>query len=202
MATVDIVAISRTLTAGAVERAYARGLFPMAAPEDDVVTWHFPDPRAIIPLEGFHIPRRLVRTIRSRRFTVTFDRTFAEVMLGCAEGRPVWISAEFRHVYGEVHKRGRAHSVEVWYQGVLAGGLYGVHLGGAFFAESMFHRVRDASKVALAALVAQLRSRGFRLLEVQYLTEHLERFGAIALPASSYLQLLGSALALDRSFVE
>jgi leucyl/phenylalanyl-tRNA---protein transferase len=202
MATVDIVGISRTLTAPAVEQAYARGLFPMAAPEEGIITWHFPDPRAIIPLDRFHLPRRLARTIRSRVFEVTFDRAFAEVMIRCAEGRPVWISDEFRRVYGEVHRRRRAHSVEVWHEGHLAGGLYGVHLGGAFFAESMFHRVRDASKVALAALVDQLRARAFVLLEVQYLTEHLERFGATTVPAASYLRLLRRALARDCIFLE
>jgi leucyl/phenylalanyl-tRNA--protein transferase len=202
MATVDIVGISRTLTASAVERAYARGLFPMAAPEEGLITWHFPDPRAIIPLDGFHLSRRLARTIRSGRFAITFDRAFAEVMSGCAEGRPVWISDEFHRVYREVHEHRRAHSVEVWRQGLLAGGLYGVHLGGAFFAESMFHRVRDASKVAVAALVERLRARGFELLEVQYLTEHLQRFGAITIPAPAYLDILRLALARDRSFVD
>ncbi len=202
MAIVDIVGISRTLTPSAVERAYARGLFPMAAPEEGLITWHFPDPRAIIPLDQFHIARRLARTVRSRRFEITFDRAFAEVMVGCAEGRPVWISDEFRVVYGEVHRRRHAHSVEVWREGRLAGGLYGVHLGGAFFAESMFHRVRDASKVALAALVTQLRSRAFVLLEVQYLTDHLQRFGATTVPAASYLRLLRRALVRDCTFLE
>src|SRR5439155_8469791 len=151
-----------------VVEGYRSGAFPMAVPEAGVVTWHHPDTRAIVPLDAFHVPRRLQRTLRQGRFEVTFDQAFARVMRGCAAGRPVWIGPEFFIVYSALHRRGQAHSVEVWRDGKLVGGLYGVHLGGAFFAESKFHRVTDASKVALVHLAQRLRERGFRLLEVQY----------------------------------
>jgi leucyl/phenylalanyl-tRNA--protein transferase len=197
---VDIVAVTRELTLDLLEKAYRGGIFPMAAPEHGIITWHRPDPRAIIPLDAFHLPRRLGRTMRSARFSVTFDRAFAAVMQGCAENRPVWISADFRRLYGELHRQGKAHSVEVWHKDRLAGGLYGVHLGGAFFAESKFHRERDASKVAVAALVARLRERGFGLLEVQYLTEHLAQFGTVEVSDAEYVVRLKRALALDCRF--
>jgi leucyl/phenylalanyl-tRNA---protein transferase len=196
----DIIGVTREITADLVERAYRTAVFPMAAPEHGVITWHRPDPRAIIPLDAFHIPRRLARTIRSKRFGVSFDRDFPAVMRGCAEGRPAWISDDFHRVYGELHKHGKAHSVEVWSGERLVGGLYGVHLGGAFFAESKFHRARDASKVAVATLATHLRDRGFILLEVQYLTEHLAQFGATTISDREYARLLTSALALDRQF--
>lgn len=195
----DIVGVTREITADLVERAYRTAVFPMAAPEHGVITWHRPDPRAIIPLDTFHIPRRLARTIRSNRFDVTFDRDFPAVMRGCAEGRPVWISDDFHRVYGELHRQGKAHSVEVWSGERLVGGLYGVHLGGAFFAESKFHRARDASKVAVATLATRLSDRGFILLEVQYLTDHLAQFGAITISDREYARLLTSALVLERS---
>jgi leucyl/phenylalanyl-tRNA--protein transferase len=197
---VDIVAVTREITAELVEKAYRSAVFPMAAPEHGVITWHRPDPRAIIPLEDFHLPRRLARTMRSARFSVTFDRDFAAVTKGCAEDRPVWISADFHRIYGELHRRGKAHSVEVWQAERLVGGLYGIHLGGAFFAESKFHRARDASKVALATLVARLRERGFALLEVQYRTEHLAQFGTVEIDDSEYTWRLRRALTLDCRF--
>jgi leucyl/phenylalanyl-tRNA--protein transferase len=197
----DIVGVTREMTADLVERAYRTGVFPMAAPEHGVITWHRPDPRAIIPLDALHIPRRLARTVRSRRFEVTFDRDFPAVMRGCAEGRPVWISEDFHRIYGDLHKQGKAHSVEVWSNAQLVGGLYGVHLGSAFFAESKFHRARDASKVALATLATHLRERGFLLLEVQYLTDHLAQFGAVEIPDHEYVRLLRAALAVDRQFL-
>jgi leucyl/phenylalanyl-tRNA--protein transferase len=193
----DIVGITRHLSLERVVDAYRHGVFPMAVPEARVVTWHHPDPRAVIPLDAYHVPRRLARTLRSGRFEVSFDRAFPDVMRGCAEGRPVWIGPEFHRVYGELHRRGLAHSVEVWQDGALVGGLYGVHLGGGFFAESKFHRVTDASKVALASLLQRLDERGFRLLEVQYLTEHLEQFGTIEVPDSEYQRLLRRALAVE-----
>ena len=192
--------ITRHLTLERVVDAYASGVFPMAVPEARVVTWHHPDPRAIVPLDAFHIPRRLARTMRQGRFEVTFDQAFPEVMRGCAAGRPVWIGPEFHRVYGELHRRGQAHSVEVWHDGALAGGLYGVHLGGAFFAESKFHRVTDASKVAVASLIHRLNERGFLLLEVQYLTEHLAQFGTIEVSDDEYQPRLRRALAVSCTF--
>jgi leucyl/phenylalanyl-tRNA--protein transferase len=157
-----------------------------------------------VPLEALHVPRRLERTIRQGRFEISFNLAFGAVMRGCAEGRPEWIGRELFDVYGELHRRGHAHSVEVWPAGArggeLAGGLYGVHLGAAFFAESKFHRVRDASKVALVALARHLRARGFALLEVQYLTEHLRQFGAIELSHRAYMRRLREALEHACSF--
>lgn len=197
----DIVGVTREITADLVERAYRNGVFPMAAPEHGVITWHRPDPRAVIPLDAFHVPRRLARTMRSRRFTVTLDRAFGAVMRGCAKGRPVWISEDLHRVYGELHSQGKAHSVEVWSGAELVGGLYGLHLGAAFFAESKFHRARDASKVALASLATHLRERGFALLEVQYLTEHLAQFGAVTVSDREYVRQLATALAVARQFV-
>jgi leucyl/phenylalanyl-tRNA---protein transferase len=196
----DIVGITRHLTIERVLEAYASGVFPMAVPEAKVVTWHHPDPRAVIPLDSFHLPRRLARTMRQGRLEVTYDRAFPEVMRGCAAGRPVWIGPEFHRVYGELHRRGQAHSVEVWQEGALVGGLYGVHLGGAFFAESKFHRVTDASKVAVAGLVQRLNERGFLLLEVQYLTEHLAQFGTHEVSDHEYQRRLRRALAVSCTF--
>ena len=196
----DIVGITRRLTLERVLEAYRNGVFPMAVPEARVVTWHHPDPRAVIPLDAYHIPRRLERTLRQGRFEVTFDRAFADVMRGCAEGRPVWIGAEFHRVYGELHRRGNAHSVEVWQAERLVGGLYGVHIGGGFFAESKFHRVTDASKIALASLIRRLHERGFRLLEVQYLTDHLAQFGTIEVSDQDYQRRLRRALAVECPF--
>lgn len=191
----DLIGITRDLTAKIAEAGYRQGIFPMAAPSYQVITWHQPDPRAIIPLDAFHLSRRLKKKLRKGFFEVTFDRDFLGVMQGCAEGRPVWISRKFLEVYGEMHRCGKAHSVEVWREGQLAGGTYGVHLGGAFFAESKFHRVTDASKAALAALVERLRERDFALLDVQYLTPHLKQFGTLEIPCAEYLKRLKSALA-------
>jgi leucyl/phenylalanyl-tRNA--protein transferase len=197
---VDVVAVTREITVELVEKAYRHAVFPMAAPEHGVITWHRPDPRAVVPLDAFHLPRRLARTMRSGRFATSFDRDFAAVMRGCAENRPEWISADFHRVYGELHNQGKAHSVEVWREGRLVGGLYGVHLGGAFFAESKFHRERDASKVALATLVARLRQRAFALLEVQYLTDHLAQFGTVEISDAEYTRRLARALSLRCHF--
>ena len=165
-----------------------------------VVTWHRPRRRAILPLDSFHISRSLERRLRRGGFEVTFDRDFAGVMAACAERKSTWISGEFREVYGELHRAGKAHSVEVWVDGSLAGGVYGVHLGGAFFAESKFHRVTDMSKVALTHLVWRLRERGFGLLEVQYLTEHLAQFGVVEIPNKKYLEQLRLALEVECRF--
>lgn len=188
------------LTPEEVEAAYRRGVFPMGEPETGRVTWHRPWRRAILPLDAFHVPRSLARRIRRGGFTVTCDSDFDAVVAGCAERESTWITEEIRRAYAELHRRGKAHSVEVWIDRRLAGGIYGVHLGGAFFAESMFHRATDMSKVALASLAGRLRDRRFRLLEVQYLTPHLERFGAVAIPHREYLRLLEAALAVGCEF--
>lgn len=186
--------------------AYARGWFPMAA-EPGEIRWYSPDPRGIIPLDRFHVPARLARRLRSHRFEVAIDRDFAAVIRACAgvergaDEDGTWIDDEIRESYEALHQAGLAHSVEVWQDGRLAGGLYGVSLGGAFFGESMFHYVTDASKVALAALVERLRARGHRLLDVQWVTPHLQRFGAIEIPRRRYLKLLDAALDVEARFV-
>lgn len=196
----DVRGVSWRLTAEMIEVNYRRGIFPMAEPGSRVVTWHRPARRAIIPLDAFHVSRSLARTLRKGAFEVSYDGAFDLVMQACAD-RPegTWISDEFRAVYGELHKQGKAHSVEVWMGTRLVGGVYGVHLGGAFFAESKFHRERDMSKVALAKLVERLRKRGFALLEVQYLTPHLAQFGTFTVSNAAYLRLLTAALKLDCS---
>jgi leucyl/phenylalanyl-tRNA--protein transferase len=184
-----------------VVRAYREGIFPMAV-EDGQIGWFSPDPRGVLPLDSFHVPSRLARVIRSGRFEVTADRAFEAVMRACAD-RPddgTWISDDILECYLALHRLGIAHSIETWQGGALAGGLYGVHLGGAFFGESMFHRVRDASKVALAELVARLTRRGFLLLDTQWVTPHLEQFGAVEIPRRDYLHLLKRALTKECAF--
>jgi leucyl/phenylalanyl-tRNA--protein transferase len=186
--------------------AYSSGWFPMAVDEGEI-RWYSPDPRGIIPLDAFHVPSRLARVIRSGRFRIEIDRDFPAVIRACAqvdrkdEDPGTWIDSEILTSYIALHRHGFAHSVEAWEGERLAGGLYGVALGGAFFGESMFHRVTDASKVALASLVERLRARGFTLLDVQWVTPHLEQFGAIEIPRSDYLELLQQALALDVEFM-
>ena len=184
--------------------AYAQGVFPMA---DKLgrIQFYTADPRGIIPLDTFHVPNRLARIIRSGRFDVRINTDFAAVMQGCAERREpegTWIDDEIFESYVALHREGYAHSVEAWQDGALAGGLYGVVLGGAFFGESMFHRVADASKVALAALVARLRARGFLLLDTQWVTDHLTQFGAEEIPRRRYLRLLNSAMTINASFAD
>jgi leucyl/phenylalanyl-tRNA---protein transferase len=191
----DVVRTTKVLTSADVESAYRAGIFPMADSDRRVVTWHRPKRRAILPLDAFHASRSLRALLRRRPFEVTFDRAFADVVDACADRPSTWISGEFKAIYGELHAQGKAHSVEVWVDGELAGGLYGVHLGGAFFAESMFHRRTNMSKVALAELVSRLRAQGFALLEVQYLTEHLVQFGVIEIPDRTYRVLLKQSLA-------
>jgi leucyl/phenylalanyl-tRNA---protein transferase len=185
--------------------AYASGWFPMAVGEGDI-RWFSPDPRGIIPLDTFHVSRRLERVVRRGSFRIEINRDFEAVIRACAEAERdtedagTWIDQEVFDSYCAMHRAGYAHSVEAWRDGKLAGGLYGVSLGGAFFGESMFHHVTDASKVALVALVERLRERGFTLLDTQWTTEHLEQFGAVEIPRAEYLQMLGSALRLDRGF--
>lgn len=195
---IDIVRVTRGLDAASAEEAYRAGCFPMATGR--VITWHCPPVRAVIPLDGFRISASLRRTLRQGRFRISFNEDFRGVMLGCAAREETWIDSRILAVYGELHRAGKAHSVEVWVEGALAGGVYGVALGGAFFAESKFHRVRDMSKVALAHLVTRLRERGFALLDVQYLTDHLARLGAVEIPRAEYERRLREALALPASF--
>lgn len=188
------------LTPDLLLRAYAAGIFPMAeAADDPEVFWVDPDQRGILPLEGFHLPRRLARTIRRDVFEVRCDSAFEAVVRGCAESTPdrpkTWINEEIVRLYGALHRLGFAHSVESWREGELAGGLYGVALGGAFFGESMYSRVTDASKVALAHLVARLKLGGFRLLDTQFVTGHLQQFGAVEVSRAQYHRRLTAALA-------
>jgi len=193
------------LTPELLLRAYAAGLFPMAeSAEDPELFWVDPDPRGVLPLDGFHLPRRLKRTLRSGAYEVRVDTAFEAVMRGCAEPTAIrpktWINDEILRLYGALFDRGLAHSIEAWTEGELMGGLYGVALGGAFFGESMFSRGRDASKVALVHLVARLIAGGFRLLDTQFVTEHLERFGATAISRAEYHRRLELALAVRSEF--
>ncbi len=181
--------------------AYRRGIFPWYD-EGDPVCWWSPDPRAIFELDGLHVSRRLRRTIRSGRFTVTVNRDFAGVIRGCANrpGVGTWITTDMITAYEQLHALGHAHSVEVWAGDELAGGLYGVAVGGLFAGESMFTRRRDASKVALAFTVERLRDRGFRLFDTQFLTAHTARLGAVAIPRAEYLARLQEAVAVPARF--
>ena len=182
------------LTPELLLHAYRSGIFPMAESHEQgaPIYWFAPDPRAIIPLDGFHVSKNLAKLVRQERFEVTADRAFRRVIRACAAREETWISAEILAVYTALHRLGYAHSVECWQEGTLAGGLYGVALGGAFFGESMFHHARDASKVALVHLVRQLRAGGFCLLDTQFTTPHLERFGAIEIPREEYERRLGT----------
>jgi len=186
-------------------RAYAAGLFPMAeSAEDPDLFWIDPDPRGVLPLDRFHLPRRLRRTLRSGQYEIRVDTAFEAVMRGCAEPtemRPkTWINDEILRLYGALHDQGYAHSVEAWREGELAGGLYGVALRGVFFGESMFSRATDASKVALVHLVARLVKGGFRLLDTQFVTDHLRRFGAVEIPRADYHRQLERALGVEAYF--
>lgn len=194
------------LTPDILLEAYAAGIFPMAESADDrELFWVEPRLRGVIPLDRFHVPRRLARVLRQGRFAIRCDTAFAETMRGCAqatEKRPnTWINAEILRLYGALFERGFAHSVECWRDDRLVGGLYGVSLGAAFFGESMFSRVTDASKAALVHLVAILRAGDFRLLDVQFLTPHLARFGAVEIPRARYRRMLADALAYRGDFV-
>lgn len=185
-----------------VLRAYTLGLFPMADRRGHI-EWYSPDPRCVLELERFHVPRTLRQTIRRGVFEVRLDTAFAEVIQACAD-RPegTWISPRIIAVYTKLHEMGFAHSVESWKEGRLAGGLYGVAIGGAFFGESMFYRVTDASKVALVALIERLRKRGYTLVDTQWSTPHLLRFGAVEIPRDEYLRRLQAALRLNCSFAD
>ncbi|HST37536.1 MAG TPA: leucyl/phenylalanyl-tRNA--protein transferase [Allosphingosinicella sp.] len=185
----------KTLDPDLLLRAYSIGVFPMADSRDaPELFWVEPKRRAILPLDGFHLSKSLYKTLKSGLFDVTRDRAFADVVRLCAEREATWINAEIEASYIRLHEAGRAHSIEVWQDGALAGGLYGVRLGGAFFGESMVSLVRDASKIALAWLVARLIVGGFRLLDCQFMTEHLASLGAVEIDQQDYLALLDSAL--------
>jgi leucyl/phenylalanyl-tRNA---protein transferase len=193
------------LTPDILLAAYAAGVFPMAeAADDPELFWVDPRHRGIIPLDGFHVARRLRRVVRQRIFEIRCDSAFEEVIRGCAEAnekRPnTWINDEIVRLYAALCARGAAHSVECWRDGVLAGGLYGVALGAAFFGESMFSRQTDASKIALVHLVARLRLGGYRLLDTQFLTPHLAQFGGIEISRRHYRRLLAEALSYRAVF--
>jgi leucyl/phenylalanyl-tRNA--protein transferase len=189
------------LTPELVLQAYCAGIFPMAD-EDGAISWFSPDPRCTFPLASFHVPRTLRQLVRRRVFDIRVNTAFDDVIAACADrGEETWISAEVLAVYRALHRGGWAHSVECWHADQLAGGLYGVAIGGAFFGESMFTRVSGASKVALAALVERLRARGFTLLDAQWTTPHLARFGAVEIPRREYLRQLKAALARPCRFV-
>ncbi len=180
-------------------KAYACGIFPMAESADDPsLYWVEPEMRGIIPLDAFHVSSRLTRTVRSDRFTVLANHDFEAVIDGCAEAAPgrasTWINERIRRLYGGLYDIGHCHTIEVYENGALVGGLYGVSLGSTFFGESMFHRVRDASKVALVHLVARLRAGQFRLLDTQFVTDHLRTFGAVEVSRRVYQKLLADAL--------
>lgn len=181
-------------------QAYSCGIFPMAENADDPeLHWYEPRRRGIMPLEAFHVPRSLAKTVRSGRFEVVADLDFDAVMAGCAAAAPgrekTWINATIRRLYRELFDRGFCHCVEARQDGELVGGLYGVSIGGAFFGESMFHRATDASKVALVHLVGRLRRGGYRLLDAQFVTNHLATFGAVEIDRNTYRSLLAQALA-------
>lgn len=174
---------------------YRNGFFPMADSATGRITWHRPDPRAIIPLDAVHISRSLRKIIERGTFRVTIDHAFDDVIRACSERHETWISDDIVAAYSHLHDLGFAHSVESWNDDGLVGGLYGVHIGGAFFGESMFSRVSNASKVAFSHLAAHLRLRGFRLLDTQYINEFTASLGAIEIPDSVYSVLLADALA-------
>jgi len=188
--------------------AYRNGIFPMADPELGVIEWFRPDPRGILPLDAVHVPRSLDRRVRSGRFTISCDSCFEEVMRSCAVPRSVengsWMIEPLLQAYLELFERGFAHSLEAWRDDELVGGLYGVHIGGAFFGESMFSRPdaggTDASKVCLVHLVERMRTRGFTLLDTQFVNEHLLQFGCIEVPAAEYDLMLARAIGLPCPF--
>jgi leucyl/phenylalanyl-tRNA--protein transferase len=191
------------LTPSILLSAYCQGWFPMAD-EDGTVYWYDPDPRTILPLDGFHISWSLARRLRRGGFDIRYDTAFRQVMAACAAPAPgreeTWISDEFIDVYTQLHEAGFAHSVEVWTKGELVGGVYGVSIGGLYAGESMFSRRTNASKIALVHLVERLNGNGFSLFDVQFTTDHLKRLGAIEIPRNQYKERLAHALTLDVQF--
>jgi leucyl/phenylalanyl-tRNA--protein transferase len=191
-----IVGVGGDLRPDTLLKAYSSGVFPWFN-EGDPVIWWSPDPRAVIPLDAFHVPKRLAATIRQNKFRVTADTRFAAVIRGCGENRDegTWVTDEMIDGYTELHRRGHAHSVEAWLGDDLVGGVYGVNVGGLFAGESMFHRARDASKVALVALLTRLRERGYVLFDTQIINDHTRQFGAVEIPRAEYLRRLRTAVA-------
>ena len=185
------------LTPELILYGYQRGIFPMADPHDDAIYWYRPTRRGVLPLDDFHVPKNLRKLVRRGVFEVTTNQDFEAVIRACADRPSTWISEDIIDTYTTLHRWGYAHSVECRQEGTLVGGLYGVAIGGAFFGESMFHRVSNASKVALVHLVRRLRRGGFILLDTQYTTRHLEQFGVQAIPAEEYERRLATALRTD-----
>lgn len=191
------------LTPTILLNAYAAGVFPMAdSAEDEEVFWVDPGFRGVLPLDNFSTPRSLRKRMRRGDYQVTVDQAFEAVLDGCADRDETWINREIRRLYSQLHASGYGHSVEVWMDGELAGGLYGVTLGAAYFGESMFSRRTDASKIALVYLVARLKIGGFKLLDTQFVTEHLRRFGATEIPRAAYHRALSAALDHDANYGE
>ncbi len=188
------------LTPSLLVRAYTHGMFPMGDDRTGTVRWYSPDPRAHLPLDDFHIPHNLRKRVQDREFAVTSDHDFEAVIRACADRDRTWITPRIIRAYTQLHEQGAAHSVECWQGDTLAGGLYGVALGGAFFGESMFFEVSNASKVALVHLVRQLRAGDFTLLDTQYSTEHLERFGVVEIPRPDYMERLDHALSVETTW--
>jgi leucyl/phenylalanyl-tRNA---protein transferase len=193
------------ITADIVLKAYAAGLFPMAeSAADPRLHWIDPEERGILPLDGFHVSHSLRKTVRRQLYTIQVNTAFTDVIRACAapgRGRTTtWINRRIVDLYTELFGKGQCHSVEAWHEGKLVGGLYGVHIGGAFFGESMFSRATDASKVALVHLVARLRAQGFLLLDAQFMNDHLMQFGATPVPRARYRQMLAAAIRVERDF--
>lgn len=199
-----LVFVGGELSAERLLDAYRHGIFPWPAYEGDPMLWWTPDPRAILPLDGMYRSRRLERSLRSDKFAVRSNTAFRRVLEGCATGHGreggTWLTPAMMHAYTRLHELGHAHSVETWQGDQLVGGVYGVAIGGFFSAESMFYRVRDASKVALARLVEHLKGRGYMLLDVQQWTPHTGRLGVIEIPRSEYLRLLAAAVERPAAF--
>jgi len=195
------VALGSRLSPAMILAAYRRGIFPMAEP-DGSFGWWCPDPRTIVDLDDYHLPRRLARTIRQGKYEVRVDEACPDVIAQCADRDETWISPEIEEVYGELFRQGHVHSVETWLEGELVGGLYGVAIGGAFMAESMFHTARDASKVAVVGLIERLRARGYVLLDIQYQTQATSIFRPKRISRREYLRRLRAAVELPRTFVD
>jgi leucyl/phenylalanyl-tRNA--protein transferase len=193
-----LIGVGGDLSPAMLLRAYSEGVFPWFSAGDPVLWWS-PDPRAVIELDSLHVPRRLARTIRSGKFTITVNTCFEAVMKACGDNRPegTWVTDEMVRGYTTLHRAGFAHCLEVWEGETLAGGIYGVAIGGLFAGESMFHRVTDASKVALVKLVERLKERGFVLFDVQMTTEHTERMGAMNIPRDQYLRRVAAAIEMN-----
>jgi leucyl/phenylalanyl-tRNA--protein transferase len=193
-----LIGVGGDLAPAMLLRAYSEGVFPWFSSGDPVLWWS-PDPRAVIELDAVHVPRRLARTMRGGKFVVTVNQCFEDVMRACGQNRPegTWITGEMLEGYTSLHRAGFAHSLEVWQSERLVGGIYGVAIGGLFAGESMFHRVDDASKVALVSLAERLRDRGYALFDVQMTTSHTERFGARNIPRDQYLRRVEAAIQMN-----